>query len=215
MQDNSSPDEGYWHTQSQIYKHAYICMILLAINVIIFVLSGTFFHQFYENGAMVTELVLKRGEFHRLFTAMFIHSDVNHLMNNMIMLFLVGAIVENYTGHVFFFTLYVLSGIFGNVISMGHEVHFNLKYISVGASGAIMGIVGFVVMWIIINWKSFAKSRNVIFRLAILAVFIFEAVTFQKGANTTAHFGGLLTGMVMGFINIIIFHNKKKMEGLA
>ena len=146
---------------------------------------------------------------------MFIHADVNHLMNNMIMLFLVGAIVENYTGHVFFFTLYVLSGIFGNVISMGHEVHFNLKYISVGASGAIMGIVGFVVMWIIINWKSFAKSRNVIFRLAILAVFIFEAVTFQKGANTTAHFGGLLTGMVMGFINIIIFHNKKKMEGLA
>ncbi|WP_034445209.1 rhomboid family intramembrane serine protease [Butyrivibrio sp. AE2032] len=215
MQDNGSSDEELLRNHSRIYKHAYISMCLLAINVIVFVLSGTILKQIYEDGAMVTELVIKRGEFHRLFTAIFIHADVNHLMNNMIMLFLVGAVVEEYTGHFFYFFLYMLSGIFGNIISMGHEVHFNLKYISVGASGSIMGIVGFVIMWIIINWKSFVKSRNVIIRLGILAVFILEAVTFQKGANTTAHFGGLLTGMVMGFINIVILKNKKKMEGLA
>ena len=215
MQELSRSEVAYWDRQSRIYKRAYVSFVIIAINVAIFLLGGTIMPWIYEKGVMVTALVVENGEYYRLLSATFLHADVNHLMNNMLMLLLAGAVVENYTGHGFYLLLYILAGLMGNIISMAHELQFNLLYASVGASGAIMGTMGFIVAWIIINWKSFAKSRNVVFRLMVLGIFILHAVSFQKGANTTAHFGGLLTGLIMGFINIVIFKNRKKMEGLA
>ena len=168
-----------------------------------------------EKGAMVTEIVLKNGEYYRLFTAIFLHADVSHLMNNMLMLFIAGAVVENYTGHAFYFFLYMLSGLFGNMISMAYEIQNDLRWVSVGASGAIMGLVGFIVIWIIKNRKNFVRSRNVIMRLFFLALLILYASFFQSGANTAAHLGGFLTGIVLGVINIVLLKNDKNMEGLA
>ena len=136
-------------------------------------------------------------------------------MNNMLMLLLLGAIVENYTGHAFFFFLYMLSGLFGNMISMAYEIQNNLSWISVGASGAIMGLVGLLVIWLIKNWSSFVHNRSIKIRLLLLSLFIMQALFFQKGANIAAHFGGFVTGIVLGVINRVLLKNDKKMEGLA
>ncbi len=215
MQDNNALDGGYWERQEQIYKSSYISIALLILNAFIFLMSGTVMDWMYEKGALVTELVLRDGEFYRLFTAMFLHADINHLVNNMLMLALAGAIVENYTGHIFYFFLYMLSGLLGNMISMAYEIRNGLIWVSVGASGAIMGLVGFVVVWIVINRKTFVRNRNLVVRLIFLGIFVIQACFFQKGANTAAHLGGFLTGVVLGIINIIIFKNNKTMEGLA
>ncbi len=215
MQDDRALDGGYWERQEQIYKSSYISIALLVLNVFIFLLSGTVMDWMYEKGALVTELVLANGEYYRILTAMFLHADINHLVNNMLMLALAGAIVENYTGHFFYFFLYMLSGLFGNMLSIAYEIRNGLMWVSVGASGAIMGLVGFVVVWIVINRKSFVKNRNLIMRLLFLGVFVIQACFFQKGANTAAHLGGFLTGGVLGILNIILFKNNKNMEGLA
>ena len=215
MQDTYVSEGDYWQRQEQIYKSSYITLALLAINVVIFLLSSFAFDWMYEKGAMITEVVLRDGQFYRLFTAMFLHADPQHLINNMLMLALGGAIVEHYTGHAFYFFLYMLSGLFGNMISMAYEIQNRLSWVSVGASGAIMGLVGFVVVWILVNRKTFIRSRNLMIRLALLGVFVIEACFFQKGANTAAHTGGFLTGAVLGVINIIVLKNNKNMEGLA
>jgi rhomboid protease GluP len=215
MQENGDYQTGYWERQEQIYKSSYISIALLAVNVVIFLLSSTAMEWMYEKGAMITEIVLRDGQYYRLFSAMFLHVDINHLVNNMLMLALAGAIVENYTGHAFYFFLYMLSGLFGNMISMAYEINNNLSWVSVGASGAVMGLVGFIVIWIIVNRKGFVRNRNVAIRLLLLGVFVLQACFFQEGANTAAHLGGFLTGAVLGIINIVLLKNNKYMEGLA
>ncbi|WP_022769421.1 MULTISPECIES: rhomboid family intramembrane serine protease [unclassified Butyrivibrio] len=215
MQDTYVSEGDYWQRQEQIYKSSYITLALLAINVVVFLLCSFAFGWMYEKGAMITEVVLRDGQYYRLFTAMFLHADPQHLINNMLMLALGGAIVEHYTGHAFYFFLYMLSGLFGNMISMAYEIQNRLSWVSVGASGAIMGLVGFVMVWILVNRKTFIRSRNLMIRLALLGVFVIEACFFQKGANTAAHTGGFLTGAVLGVINIIVLKNNKNMEGLA
>ncbi len=215
MQDTYVSEGDYWQRQEQIYKSSYITLALLAINVVVFLLCSFAFGWMYEKGAMITEVVLRDGQYYRLFTAMFLHADPQHLINNMLMLALGGAIVEHYTGHAFYFFLYMLSGLFGNMISMAYEIQNRLSWVSVGASGAIMGLVGFVVVWILVNRKTFIRSRNLMIRLGLLGIFVIEACFFQKGANTAAHTGGFLTGAVLGVINIIVLKNNKNMEGLA
>ncbi len=215
MQDTYVSEGDYWRRQEQIYKRSYITLGLLAINVVIFLLCNFAYEWMYEKGAMITEVVLRDGQYYRLFTAMFLHADPQHLVNNMLMLALGGAIVENYTGHAFYFFLYMLSGLFGNMISMVYEIQNRLSWISVGASGAIMGLVGFVVVWILVNRKSFVRSRSLVIRLALLGIFVIEACFFQRGANIAAHTGGFATGAVLGVINIIMLKNNKNMEGLA
>ena len=215
MQDTYVSEGDYWQRQEQIYKSSYITLALLAINVVVFLLCSFAFGWMYEKGAMITEVVLRDGQYYRLFTAMFLHADPQHLINNMLMLALGGAIVEHYTGHAFYFFLYMLSGLFGNMISMAYEIQNRLSWVSVGASGAIMGLDGFVVVWILVNRKTVIRSRNLMIRLALLGVFVIEACFFQKGANTAAHTGGFLTGAVLGVINIIVLKNNKNMEGLA
>ena len=212
--ERSSAQGGYWGQQEQIYKKSYVTITLLVINIIVFLLSSTAMGWMYEKGAMATETVLKYGQYYRLFTAVFLHIDIEHLANNMLMLFLVGAIVENYTGHAFFLLMYILAGLFGNMISMAYEINNGLTWVSLGASGAIMGAVGFVVVWIIINRRAFIRNRYMVIRMIFLCIFLIQACFFQEGANTAAHLGGFLTGFVFGIINIVLLKNEKNMEGL-
>ena len=215
MQENVSAEADFWGNQERIYKNAYVSIGLLVVNVLIFLACSVGADWMYDKGAMITEVVLRDGEFYRLFTAVFLHADIQHLTNNMIMLALVGAIVENYTGHAFYFFMYMIAGLFGNLISMAYEIRNNLRWVSVGASGAIMSLVGFVVVWIIVNRHQFIKNRGMVFRLLLLSIFVLQACFFQEGANTAAHLGGFLTGFVLGIINIVVLKNEKSMEGLV
>ncbi len=210
-----STSEDFLKKQQQIYKSAYVTIALLVINIVIFILSTTFFQVWYSMGAMYTAGVIMDGEIYRIVSAIFLHADISHLFNNMIMLGLVGAIIENYIGHGLFIFLYMLSGIFGNLLSMSYEIKHDLSWLSVGASGAIMGLVGFLMVWIVINRRELVKDKSMLFRLLFLLIFVIDACFFQSGANTIAHLGGFLTGFVIGILNIILFKNRKNMEGIA
>jgi rhomboid protease GluP len=213
--DNNSASDDLLRQQGEIYKNAVVTLILLGVNVLIYLIGMPLGDAVYNKGALITYKVLMDGEFYRIFTAMFLHAGTEHIVNNMLMLATVGAIVEQYTGHGFFFILYIISGIFGNLLSMAYELRNNLNWISVGASGAIMGIVGFLVVWIIINRQRFVKNKSLMMRIGLLAIFLVNACFFQEGANTVAHLGGFITGVVLGIINIVLLKNRKDMEGIA
>jgi rhomboid protease GluP len=210
-----STSEDFLKKQQQIYKSAYITIALLIINIVVFLLSSFVFPSWYATGAMYTAGVVMDGEFYRIVTATFLHANISHLFNNMIMLGLVGAIIENYIGHWLFLFLYMLAGIFGNLLSMSYEIKNDLSWLSVGASGAVMGLVGFLMVWIVINRKELGKDKSMLLRLLFLLIFVVDACFFQSGANTIAHLGGFLTGFVIGVLNIILFKNRKNMEGIA
>lgn len=208
-------DEAFVERQKQIYKSSYITIALLVLNIIVFVLSNTFMRFLYSKGMMDTTLVVREGEFYRLFSAMFLHADMEHLFNNMMVLVIVGALIENYLGHFTYLFLYIIAGVFGNLLSMYYEISKDDFRVSLGASGATMGIVGFLVVWLVINRKVLVKDKSMVLRLLLLLVFVVEACFFQAQANTQAHLGGFLAGFIFGLINIVMFNNRKDMEGIA
>lgn len=213
---NRMNQEEFWDEQRKIYKKAYVTIALLVINIIMYILCTTdYAYLIYDKGAlMLTDFDSGWGKF-RTFTSMFLHADVNHLTSNMFMLLLLGGVIENYTGHIYYLFMYILSGLFGNFFSLGYEQFFGIDRISVGASGAIMGNVGFLALWLISGGKNKRNIVDMKFRLIVFGLYIIESCFIQPGANTQAHLGGFLMGAILGVVNIIVLKNNKNMEGLA
>jgi len=70
----------------------------------------------------VSWILLGDRAYYRMVTSMFLHADIEHLFSNMIVLYYVGEIVEDKLGHIPYVVLYFLSGIAGDVFSMGYEL---------------------------------------------------------------------------------------------
>ena len=123
---------------------AYVNIALIAVNVMVFLLfeligdtEDTMFMM--KHGAVYEPLVVMRGEYYRLLTSMFLHFGASHLMNNMLVLFVLGERMEQVLGHVKYFFFYMASGIFANIISIVVHMEKGYAAVSAGASGAIFG----------------------------------------------------------------------------
>lgn len=180
------------------------CTILLAvINVVVFfVLSfgGMTEDTIYmlEHGAMYVPYVVEQGEYYRLFTCLFLHFDFSHLMNNMVTLVVIGKYVEPVLGKIRFLLVYFISGLLGNVLSLVVEI-FTFKYsVSAGASGAIFGLTGALLMLTILC-KGCVENVTKQGMLFMVAVSLYLGFTSQ-GVDNLAHVGGLLGGLAVTFL---------------
>ncbi|MEJ7485500.1 rhomboid family intramembrane serine protease, partial [Staphylococcus hominis] len=90
-----------------------------------------------DMGGLV-HLNVVHGEWYRLITSMFLHFNFEHILMNMLSLFIFGKIVEAIIGPMKMLILYIISGLFGNFLSLS----FNTDTVSAGASGAIFGLIG-------------------------------------------------------------------------
>jgi len=122
-------------------------IILIAINVIAFLALS--FNGMTENaefmlehGAMYVPYMLEGEEKYRLVTSMFMHFDINHLLNNMLMLAVIGWNLEYEIGKIKFLIIYFGSGLCGNILSAYGDILTGEYAVSAGASGAVFGIVG-------------------------------------------------------------------------
>lgn len=186
---------------SQYIRLYPVVSILLAANIIAFLLTMLPFigDQVYFAGMGINSYIAA-GEWWRFFTPMFLHAGIMHILFNMFCLFVFGPELEKITGKVRFITLYLLSGIFGNV-----AVYFlkDLGYAHVGASGAIFGIFGAFGALVYYTKKMLPELRQII--LPIIAISI--VMTFvQSGINVTAHIVGLIVGFLIG---LSYFHPKR------
>ena len=101
-----------------------VTVILILINVLVFLVSDlTGYSQdvmhMLDLGAAYTPLITEGGEVYRLFTSMFLHFGIAHLLNNMLVLFVLGSRLERAAGKLSFLVIYLLGGVAGNVISSG------------------------------------------------------------------------------------------------
>lgn len=134
-------------------------------------------------------LVLQQGEYYRLFTSIFLHVNFVHLAVNMFSLWQVGSFLEDGMSKIKFLTLYFLSGLGGSIFS----VLFQEGVLSVGASGAIFGLIGALLSWSVLK-KQWEITKIVMLNL-ILNLFITLSV---PGIDNMAHLGGFLTGLILG-----------------
>lgn len=153
--------------------------------------------ELLKYGAMTSDS-LQNGEYLPLFTAMFLHFDLQHVGNNMLMLFALGSMLEQYTGSVCFLILYLVSGIGGNIVSAVMHVKTSNIVISAGASGAVFGIVGAFLGVLIMN-KGRIRDMTAKKMVVFAALSLYQGITSQ-GIDNYAHFGGFCVGLAAAVI---------------
>lgn len=178
--------------EKRIYALSWANIILVAVNVIVFLICTFTGKLLYNRGALSVEEVLVNGEFYRLFTSMFLHWNVEHLFSNMIVLYYVGAIVERELGTLPYTALYLLSGLMGNLFSIGYEWFVNLYGSSAGASGAVFGVEGALLFLVMIR-RGRLESMT-LGRVAFAVAFSLYCGFTSAGVNNAAHVGGVLMG---------------------
>ncbi|MDR0660990.1 MAG: rhomboid family intramembrane serine protease [Prevotellaceae bacterium] len=183
------PHKGYIATPILIYLNGliFLAMVFLGFGFLSFGVDAL-----TEWGANSRPLVA-RGDWWRLFSYQFLHADSFHILGNMTGLFLAGLILEPQVGTGRFILVYLASGIIAGLASIGcYETTP-----SVGASGAIFGLYGLALA--LIQNKLFPSDWKYVFLItaASMAGYGFLIGLFG-GIDNAAHFGGLLTGYILG-----------------
>ena len=145
-------------------------------------------------GAMFGPLIAD-GEYWRLFSAMFLHVGFMHLLFNGIGLLIFGRLVERALGHYRFALVYVLAGLSGSVASF----LLNSVAIGAGASGAIFGVLGALVAFLVVNRGVLGEmGRQTLTALLVLGAINLFFGFATPGIDNWAHIGGLVAGFGLG-----------------
>lgn len=193
--------------QFNMKKFLTISNILILINVVTYFAvlkkyDTNDYSYLVEAGGLIVPL---DGEYYRLFTCMFLHSGWFHLVNNMIVIFIIGNSIEKNIGKVALLCVYILGGLCGSVFSMAYFINMK-KYntVSIGASGAGMALLGAMIAFSVLDnkKKDVLQVKDVIFCLFLTLLL---GLTSEKIDNA-AHFGGFFSG----FIIEAVFLGEKK-----
>ncbi len=184
--------------------------ILVAANVIVYLICTFTGNLLYNIGELDAAAVLLRGEYGRIIYSMFLHAGIDHLFNNMVILFFLGAMIEKVTGHIQLLLIYLLSGIGANICSLLYKVMTMDSMASVGASGAIFGLDGVLLAWILLDRQAMpdVTPRRV---LLMIVLSLYSGFTAHNIDNA-AHVGGLLTGFVAGALLCALRRRKRNRE---
>ena len=176
---------------------------LIVINIAVFFFLSLFGDTedaafMFQHGAMYEPTVTQGHEFYRIFTSMFLHFGISHLVNNMVLLGALGWNLELEIGKVRFVIIYFASGIIGNIVSLFYDLTLEQPAVSAGASGAIFGLMGALLYVVIANRGRLGRlsGRGV---LVMIALSLYFGLT-STGVDNWAHIGGLICGFVTSVI---------------
>ncbi len=163
--------------------------ILIGLNVLAYIVTAS---QGRAGGSLFLKWVLcgpavDHGDWWRLFTSMFLHWNLIHIGSNMLALWFIGSVVEQYLGAARFVPLYLVSGLAG---SAGALLQAPTTFIA-GASGAVFGILGAM---LILEWNVTGKPAG----QAMTWIVINLAISFGiPGITWGGHIGGLVGGILI------------------
>ena len=184
------------------YRDYTVMIILIAINIIIYMYCTYAGEVVYNRGCMDAERVLLDGEYYRFFTSMFMHGGIDHIVSNMIFLAALGEMLELVIGHARFAILYILSGIGGGLFSIANVLLSGNHHTSVGASGAIFGLIGAMLILVVIHNGRYQDIS--VGRMIFAIVYMVYDGMRSEGIDNAAHVGGLIFGaLIMAFMNVI------------
>lgn len=175
-----------------------LVFVLIAVTVLAYI--KTFLSGYSEYGYYASTLM--SGETYRYITYMFMHASLRHLIGNMIALYAFGRAYMKYEGAMSFTIVYFAGGIFAAAFDSFYCLLTNThtEVITVGASGAIMAIIGAIASECFTHPDFEAKRTSIL--LAILAVFIMNNIGI--GINVRCHVFGFLAGVMLGFLTHIL-----------
>ncbi|MBR9701916.1 rhomboid family intramembrane serine protease [Candidatus Pacearchaeota archaeon] len=211
----------YPNKRRSLFRNLSVNSNIILINVIVFFVFIVLLILNRENPGVVYDyLAIKpsnilQGKYLWTFlTSMFMHGGFFHLFVNMLSLFFVGSLVERILGAKRFLYFYLISGLFASLFFVLWSFAFStgLDTFAVGASGALFGLVGLLmlltpnlpvyVMFIPIPIKMKYAAPGILFILWLISV------TGNVPIGNTAHLGGLIAGLIYGIYIRNKFPNK-------
>lgn len=170
--------------------------ILIGINIIVYIITAFLSGNIFDSninvlvflGAKVNSLILS-GEYYRLITCMFLHGGLVHIGFNMYALYSLGPFIEKIFGRKKFTIIYFFSGILSSFMSFIFS-----SDISIGASGAIFGLLGAALIFGLKNKNKIGKEfmMNII---VVIGINLFMGFSIPNIDNF-AHMGGLIGGIL-------------------
>lgn len=194
-------------------EYPWITIILMAMNIIYFFIleymgstENTLF--MLKHGALYYANVFQKHEYYRLVTCMFMHFGFAHLLNNMFSLYLLGSEAEKFYGKIRFTIIYVVSGIFASLSSVLYQQSIGGYSISAGASGAIYGVMGALLVRIVEGRR---KNMSAFSKMGLVLILLIMAGQNSGNVDNIAHIGGFVTGMICGIVSYLLV-NRKNIE---
>ena len=178
------------------FKKPIVTYSLIFICILVFILMYVLGNGSTDNytllifGANVDTLT-KNGDYYRLFTSMFLHIGILHLLCNMYSLYIIGKEVENVFGKVKYLIIYLLSGIAGSILSLA----FNHNTICAGASGAIFGLLG-ALLYFGYYYRTYLGATLTRSIIPVIVLNLIIGFT-SSGIDNAAHIGGLVGGILI------------------
>ena len=176
---------------SEKYKPTYI---LISINVLVYIYTSVVGGNFLSTSdsmifvyGQVNAFVFQ-GAYWQLFTSMFIHATIAHLVGNMLFLLIFGLRGEEMFSLPEYLGVYLIGGLAGNILSLVLP-----ELVSVGASGAIFSLFGACVIY------TRRSVRQSILGALVYAFFLLF-ISAGPGVNDFAHVGGLVFGLLIGYL---------------
>lgn len=149
-------------------------------------------------GALDVSKVVDKHQGWRLITCNWLHGGVFHILANMLSLLVIGIRLEQEFGFIRVGLLYIISGFGGSLLS----ALFIQSNISVGASGALFGLLGSMLSELITNWTIYTNKIAAFFTLVVI-IAINLAVGILPHVDNFAHIGGFISGFLLGFVFLI------------
>lgn len=186
-----------------------VTVLLILLNTLIFLIveftGGSENGQhMLECGAAYAPLILEQGQWYRVFSSMFLHFGAPHLINNMLVLFVLGQRLEPAVGRLRFLLIYIAGGLGGNFISLFWDMRTGDYAVSAGASGAVFAVMGGMI-YVIIRHRGRVADLTMK-QMLIMAAFSLYFGFASEGVDNAAHAGGLLCG----FLAAVIFYHPRK-----
>ena len=208
--------------QPSIYKMRTVTFVLLVINISIYILQLFAFYSYFQKnneswgcllitfGAFQVGKIKNHYQYHRFLTSMFLHNSMAHVGSNCLSLFFLGFQTENEINNITqYLMLYLISGLAGNFLSM----LINQANISVGASGAIIGLCGNFVIYFLLNYRKMSQRKKYSYGILFLFLFINLFSGLSEGGeniNMASHVGGFLGGFAYSII--LTFKNNIQLQ---
>ena len=176
--------------------------IFMGICIILYILSGLYSANIlelnatvlYKFGALVNFDMMGNNitQLYRLVTSVFLHGGLIHLICNMYSLYVLGPQLESFFGKVKYAIIFIGSGVIGNLLSMAF---LQDTYVSVGASGAIFGLLG-ALLYFGYHYRVYLSG---VIKSQIIPLIVLNLIIGFVGTsiNNLAHIGGLIGGVLV------------------
>ena len=185
-----------------VWKETITTVGFIVINILLYVISAFSGDLLYNEGAFSLRYLLQGQEWWRFVTSLFLHANMDHLVGNMMMLYLAGGLVEKYVGKRKYAILYFVSGISGSLFYALYEFSTGKYVDSIGASGAVFGVIGALFVIVVHHKGKYAgiTTGRMIFMIAYMIYMGFRT----SNVNNAAHIGGLLGGVILTVFYVLI-----------